>query len=138
MTTNPRCRQFLEGFFAQATEAGLRPSEPRGTNNYVRFPAIGGSHIGVSVTSDRLRVNLNNDSDADRSIFTRLIADRDAIDLATGETLDWEDTDPARQKSVVRATRAGGYMSEAADWTEQYVWAVGLVRTFEREFTARF
>ena len=41
MTTNPRCRQYLDGFFAYATEAGLHPSEPKGTNNSLRFPAIG-------------------------------------------------------------------------------------------------
>jgi hypothetical protein len=137
MTTNPRCRQFLDGFHAHATEAGLHPSEPKGTNNFVRFPAMGDSHIGVSVTSDRLRVNLNNDKDLDRSVFKILLAERDAFDLATGETLDWEDTDPARQKSVVRAARPGGYMSEAADWTAQYAWATGVVNAFEREYKAR-
>ena len=137
MTTNPLCRKFLDGFHAYANEAGLQPGEPRGTNNYVRFPAMGDSHIGVSVTSDRLRVNLNNASDLDRSVFKALLADRDAFDLATGETLDWDDTDPARQKSVVRAARPGGYMSDAADWTGQYAWAVGVVSALEREFKAR-
>ena len=138
MTTNPRCRQFLDGFHAYATEAGLRPSEPKGTNNSVRFPAISeASHIGVSVTSDRLRVNLNNDMDLDRSILGTLLAARDAFDLATGETLDWDNPDPTRNRSVVKASHAGGYMSEAADWTAQYAWAVGVVTALEREYKAR-
>ena len=139
MTTNPRCRQYLDGLHAYASEAGLQPSEPKGTNNSLRFPAIGeASHIGVAVTSDRLRVNLNNDQDEDRAILKALLADSAALDLATGETLDWEDIDPTRKKSVVRASHPGGYMSEAADWTAQYAWAVGVVKIFEREYRARF
>ena len=139
MTTNPRCRAYLEGFYAHASAVELSPSEPKGTNNSLRFPAIGGvSHIGLSVTSDRVRINLNNDNDLDRSIFKLLLADRDALDLAIGETLDWADTDPQRDKSVVRAARPGGYMSENADWPDQYAWAVGVIKAFDREYRARF
>lgn len=138
MTTNPRCRQFLDGFHAFALEAGLHPSEPKGTNNSVRFPAIGAaSHVGVSVISDCLRVNLNNDLDQDRSVLDKLHADRDAFQGAVGEVLNWDNPDPTRSRSVIRAARPGGYMSEAADWTEQYAWAVGVVSAFEREYKAR-
>jgi hypothetical protein len=138
MTTNPRCRQFLDGFFAFASEAGLQPSEPKGTNNSVRFPVIGAaSHVGVSVISDCLRVNLNNDMDDDRAVLNRLSADRASFESAVGEALEWENPDPTRSRSVVRATRSGGYMSEAADWTDQYAWAVGVVSAFERECQAR-
>jgi hypothetical protein len=137
VTTNPLCRLYLDGFYAEASGAGLHPSEPKGTNNSIRFPAIGASYIGVSVTSDRLRVNLNNDTDVDRSIFKRLVADREAIDLAIGEALDWEDIDPARAKSVIRAGRPGGYRSAQLDWPEQYAWATGIVVAFEREYRAR-
>lgn len=139
MTTNPRCRQYLDGFFAHASEAGLHPSEPKGTNNSLRFPAISdASHIGVSVTSDRVRVNLNNDQDENRVILKALLANREAFEGATGEPLDWENADPTRKKSVVRASHPGGYMSEAADWTAQYAWAVDVVKVLEREYRARF
>ncbi len=138
MTTNPRYRQFLDGFHAFASEAGLSPSEPKGTNNSVRFPAIGAaSHVGVSVISDCLRVNLNNDGDDDRAILNLLGTDRAAFESAIGEALEWENPDPTRSRTVVRATRSGGYMSEAADWTGQYAWAVAVVSAFEREYTAR-
>lgn len=54
---------------------------------------VPGLHLGLSVRSDRIEVNLNMEHDAGRTLFRRLSDERVEIGQEIGAVLVWEAKD---------------------------------------------
>jgi len=126
-------QRYLDVFAAIAASAGLEVRRP-GRNWVPLAPLVRGSHVSLSVTAHKIRVNLNNDDDRDRVKFRRLSVERSKIHEEIGEGLLWDEKD-GRNKTVVRATRDGGYADD--DWEGQHRWAVDVMQRFETAFGRR-
>lgn len=125
--------RYLAAFTEKAKHDGLPVRSP-GINWLSLEPLDPGSHVSLSVTRHRIQVNLNNEDDQDGTKLARLHADRASIEDEVGETLLWEKKNGLR-KSAVRAMMNAGYVD--GDWDRQHVWAVEMMRHFQRSFGVR-
>ncbi len=126
-------QRYLDVFVAKASAAGLPIRKP-GSNWTPLQPLVRGSHVSLSVARNQIKVNLNNEDDADRAKFDRLHADRDAVESEVCEGLTCEKKD-GRKKTAIRATMASGYDDQ--DWDAQHDWAIAMMKSFQRSFGAR-
>lgn len=125
--------RYLSELTQKAQAAGLDMAKP-GSNWAPMRPLVPGTHISTSVTKDKVQVNLNNDRDEDRQRYNALVVDRAIIDTAIGMGLKWE-KDSNVKKTVIRATRDGGY--DVSDWEEQHEWAIAVMKAFVDQFGPR-
>ena len=125
--------RYLSELTQKAQAAGLDMAKP-GSNWAPMRPLVPGTHISTSVTKDKVQVNLNNDRDEDRQRYNALVVDRAIIDTAIGMGLKWE-KDSNVKKTVIRATRDGGY--DVSDWEEQHEWAIEVMKAFVDQFGPR-
>ena len=131
--------RYLSELTQKAQAAGLDMAKS-GSNWAPMRPLIPGTHISTSVTKDKVQVNLNNDRDEDRQRFNALVVDRATIDTAIGMGLTWDKEGSAeetvlRKKTVIRATRTGGY--DSPDWDQQHEWAIATMKAFVDQFGPR-
>ena len=124
---------YLAQFTEKAIKSGLDMAKP-GKNWAPMRPLVRGSHISLSVSKDKIQVNLNNDDDAERYKFRNLYAERTALAAAIGTELIWEQKE-GRKKTAVRATFEQGY--ENTDWGAQHDWAIKTMQSFVQEFGSR-
>jgi hypothetical protein len=89
-------------------EAGL-PVEKIG-NNWCPLAPLRARTSASAWLKNEIKLNLNNEDDADRSKFERLHADRNAVETEVGEGLTWEKKD-GRKKTALRATLGAATMS---------------------------
>lgn len=126
---------YLAKFTECAIAAGL-PMKKAGTNWAPMRDLVSKSHISLSVTRAKLQVNLNNEADADRSIFGKLEAQKQTIEKEVGWTLIWEQK-PNTKKTAIRAELEASY-DDLADWDRQHQWAIDMMQRFQRVFSEQF
>jgi hypothetical protein len=100
-----------------ATGSGMRGL----TWNYVT-----GMHDGrVELYVDRVNAEEN------KAIFDRLVQDREKIEKAFGEPLDWQRLEDKRACRIKKETTAGGYRNPEDEWPEVIRWMVGAMIRLE-------
>ncbi len=100
-----------------ATGSGMRGL----TWNYVT-----GMHDGrVELYVDRVNAEEN------KAIFDRLVQDREKIEKAFGEPLDWQRLEDKRACRIKKETTAGGYRNHEDEWPEVIRWMVGAMIRLE-------
>jgi hypothetical protein len=91
------------------------------TWNYVT-----GMHDGrVELYIDRVNAEEN------KAIFDRLVQDREKIEKAFGEPLDWQRLEDKRACRIKKETTAGGYRNPEDEWPEVIRWMVGAMIRLE-------
>ncbi len=91
------------------------------TWNYVT-----GMHDGrVELYIDRVNAEEN------KAIFDRLVQDREKIEAAFGEPLDWLRMENKRPCCIKKETTLGGYRNPESEWPEIIAWMVDAMIRFE-------
>jgi Domain of unknown function (DUF4268) len=91
------------------------------TWNYV----IGMHDGGVELYIDR------GNAEENKTIFDRLIQDREKVEKAFGEPLDWQRLDDKRACRIKKETTLGGYRNPEDDWQQIICWMVASMIRLE-------
>jgi len=85
-----------------------------------------GMHDGrVELYVDRVNAEEN------KAIFDRLMQDRERVEKAFGEPLDWQRLEDKRACRIKKETTAGGYRNPEDEWPELIRWMVGAMIRLE-------
>lgn len=131
---DPRLTAYLEEFVSRANSAGLQMRK-LGQNWAPMAPILPGTHISLSVSRGSIQVNLNNENDADRTLFDKLRLSAKQIEEEIGHPLEWE-AKAGVKKTAVRATFERGYEDDTL-WEAQHEWAIDMMRRFDQAFGKR-
>ena len=109
---------------------GLRPPIPS-TRNYARL-SLRSSDMWInafaSVRDRQLGVELVLEDPECKDAIARLRADREEIDRAVGQALEWNELD--RSVRIVLSER-GFNVANRADWSRQHEWLIEKVRAYQ-------
>jgi hypothetical protein len=100
-----------------ATGSGMRGL----TWNYV---------IGMHDGRVELYIERGN-AEENKAIFDRLMQDRENVEKASGEPLDWQRLEDKRACRIKKETTLGGYRNSEAEWQQIIDWMIGAMIRLE-------
>ena len=108
-------------------------------DHWFEFP-IGRSGFVISATistdKQRVGVELYINSDADKTYFRALYAQKEAIEREFGEALDWQEL-PTKKASRIALFRQGSDPADEAQRLDLHTWMLDRMERFHRVFAKR-
>lgn len=120
--------------FLRENNSSLRPQKPSWDHWYSFGIGTSRAHTAaLLITRDnKIAVQLTMNAPDAKEVFHELYDQKEAIETAVGESLDWREMPDKKASRVVLFKVADGYKEET--WPEQFAWLREKLETFDRVF----
>lgn len=112
----------------------LRPQKPSRDHWYSFGIGTSRAHTAALLITreNKIAVELVMNAEDAKEIFRELCQQKDAIEKAIGDSLDWREMPDKKASRIVLFNSADGYKEET--WPEQFAWLREKLETFDRVF----
>jgi hypothetical protein len=120
--------------FLRERQSALRPQKPSRDHWYSFGIGSARAHTAaLLITRDNnIAVELVMNADDSKDVFRTLYEQKDSIEKAIGEPLDWREMPDKKASRIVVFKQADGYEEET--WSEQFAWLRDKLEIFDRVF----